>query len=120
RRVLRGGCWNSKPDECRSSYRLDEIPAFTDVCFGKAVSGFVGIRCVRRRETGDRETGYRGTGYRGTGYRGTGYRETGYRETGRPWDPIVLVLVLVLVLVCFPGTVSRSYRPTVPRLKADS
>ena len=47
RRVLRGGCWNSKPDECRSSYRLDEIPAFTDVCFGKAVSGFVGIRCVR-------------------------------------------------------------------------
>ena len=48
RRVLRGGCWNSKPDECRSSYRLDEIPAFTDVCFGKAVSGFVGIRCVRR------------------------------------------------------------------------
>jgi formylglycine-generating enzyme required for sulfatase activity len=62
RRVLRGGCWNSKPDECRSSYRLDEIPAFTDVCFGKAVSGFVGIRCVRRRETGDRGTGYRETG----------------------------------------------------------
>ena len=50
RRVLRGGCWNSKPDECRSSYRLDEIPAFTDVCFGKAVSGFVGIRCVRRNQ----------------------------------------------------------------------
>ena len=47
-RVLRGGCWDSKPDECRSAYRLDEIPAFTDVCFGKAVSGFVGIRCVRR------------------------------------------------------------------------
>ena len=47
-RVLRGGCWDSKPDECRSAYRFHEKPAFTDVCFGKAVSGFVGIRCVRR------------------------------------------------------------------------
>ena len=46
-RVLRGGCWNSKPDECRSAYRFNEKPVFTDVCFGKAVSGFVGIRCVK-------------------------------------------------------------------------
>jgi len=48
-RVLRGGCWDSRPNECRSAYRYYEKPVFTDVCFGKAVSGFVGIRCVRKR-----------------------------------------------------------------------
>jgi formylglycine-generating enzyme required for sulfatase activity len=48
-RVLRGGCWNSKAAECTSDYRMNELPAFTDVCFGKAVSGFVGFRCVRRK-----------------------------------------------------------------------
>ena len=47
-RVLRGGCWDSRPNECRSAYRFHEDPALTDVCFGKAVSGFVGIRCVRK------------------------------------------------------------------------
>jgi formylglycine-generating enzyme required for sulfatase activity len=47
-RVLRGGGWDSKPNECRSAYRFHEKPVFTDVCFGRAVSGFVGIRCVRR------------------------------------------------------------------------
>ncbi len=46
-RVLRGGCWNSRADWCRSAYRLDENPGFTDACFGKDVSGFVGFRCVR-------------------------------------------------------------------------
>jgi formylglycine-generating enzyme required for sulfatase activity len=48
-RVVRGGCWNSRPDRCRSSYRNYEKPAFTDVCFGKEISGFVGFRCVRRK-----------------------------------------------------------------------
>jgi formylglycine-generating enzyme required for sulfatase activity len=46
-RVVRGGCWNSRPDMCRSSYRNYEDPAFTDNCFAKEVHGFVGIRCVR-------------------------------------------------------------------------
>jgi len=48
RRVLRGGCWNSRPDVCRSSYRLDENPGYTDVCFGADTRGFVGFRCVCR------------------------------------------------------------------------
>jgi formylglycine-generating enzyme required for sulfatase activity len=47
-RVVRGGCWNSRPDECRSAYRNYEDPGYTDVCFGKDIHGFVGFRCVRR------------------------------------------------------------------------
>lgn len=47
-RVVRGGCWNSRPDMCRSSYRNYEDPGYTDVCFGKDIHGFVGFRCVRR------------------------------------------------------------------------
>jgi formylglycine-generating enzyme required for sulfatase activity len=43
-RVLRGGCWNSNADECRSSYRYNEDPGYTDVCFGYDIYGF---RCVR-------------------------------------------------------------------------
>ena len=48
-RVVRGGCWNSKPDACRSSYRNYETPDITDVCFAKDIQGFVGFRCVRTR-----------------------------------------------------------------------
>jgi len=48
-RVVRGGCWNSRPDMCRSSYRNYEDPGFTDACFAKEVNGFVGFRCVRAR-----------------------------------------------------------------------
>jgi formylglycine-generating enzyme required for sulfatase activity len=48
-RVVRGGCWNSRPDLCRSAYRLDETPSFTDVCFARDVHGLVGFRCVRSR-----------------------------------------------------------------------
>ena len=44
-RVVRGGCWRSNPDSCRSSYRYNENPAYTDACFGYEVYGF---RCVRR------------------------------------------------------------------------
>ena len=47
-RVVRGGCWNSRPDECRSAYRNYEDPGYTDVCFGKDIHGFVGFRCVRK------------------------------------------------------------------------
>jgi len=46
-RVVRGGCWDSRPDMCRSAYRNYENPGYTDVCFGKDVHGFVGFRCVR-------------------------------------------------------------------------
>ncbi|MBT8366100.1 MAG: formylglycine-generating enzyme family protein, partial [Deltaproteobacteria bacterium] len=38
-RVVRGGCWDSRPDMCRSSYRDYEIPAFTDACFRKDMDG---------------------------------------------------------------------------------
>ena len=47
-RVLRGGCWNSRPNLCRAAYRNHEDPGYTDVCFGADVHGFVGFRCVRR------------------------------------------------------------------------
>lgn len=49
-RVLRGGCWNSRADACRSAYRLDESPSYTDVCFARDAHGFVGFRCVRRQD----------------------------------------------------------------------
>jgi formylglycine-generating enzyme required for sulfatase activity len=44
KKVLRGGCWNSTPDACRSAYRYNENPAYTDACFGYDIYGF---RCVR-------------------------------------------------------------------------
>ena len=47
-RVVRGGCWSSRPKMCSSTHRNNEKPAYTDVCFGKDVHGFVGLRCVRR------------------------------------------------------------------------
>ena len=43
-KVLRGGCWNSDADKCRSSYRYNENPGYSDVCFGYDIYGF---RCVR-------------------------------------------------------------------------
>jgi formylglycine-generating enzyme required for sulfatase activity len=48
-RVIRGGCWNSRPDDCRSAFRNYEMPAYTDICFAKDVHGQVGFRCVRRQ-----------------------------------------------------------------------
>lgn len=47
-RVVRGGCWDSKPDMCRSAYRNYEDPGYTDACFGKDIHGFVGFRCARK------------------------------------------------------------------------
>jgi formylglycine-generating enzyme required for sulfatase activity len=49
-RVVRGGCWNSRPGDCRSAYRNNEMPAFTDICFAKDIHGQIGFRCVRRRD----------------------------------------------------------------------
>jgi len=43
-KVLRGGCWNATADKCRSSYRYNENPGYTDVCFGYDIYGF---RCAR-------------------------------------------------------------------------
>lgn len=47
-RVLRGGSWNSKAEECRSAYRLYEDPVYRDICFARDVSGLIGFRCVKR------------------------------------------------------------------------
>ena len=44
KKVLRGGCWSSSPDACRSAYRYNESPAYTDACFGYDIYGF---RCVK-------------------------------------------------------------------------
>jgi formylglycine-generating enzyme required for sulfatase activity len=46
-RVLRGGSWNSRASQCRSSYRDQEYPDFKDVCFAADRHGFIGFRCVR-------------------------------------------------------------------------
>lgn len=43
-KILRGGSWNSTADKCRSSYRYNEDPGYTDICFGYDIYGF---RCVR-------------------------------------------------------------------------
>ena len=48
-RVVRGGCWNSRPDECGSAYRMYEMPAYSDICFAKDIHGQIGFRCVRRQ-----------------------------------------------------------------------
>ncbi len=48
-RVVRGGCWNSKPDFCRAAYRYYEMPAYTDTCFAKDLHGQIGFRCVKKQ-----------------------------------------------------------------------
>lgn len=53
-RVLRGGCWNSKSDDCKSATRNKENPAYADACFGYDIYGF---RCARNapREEGKKK-----------------------------------------------------------------
>jgi len=46
-RVIRGGAWSSKANQCRSAYRDQEYPQFTDVCFAADRNGLIGFRCVR-------------------------------------------------------------------------
>ncbi len=48
-RVVRGGCWNSKPDYCRAAYRYYEMPAYSDICFAKDLHGQIGFRCVKKQ-----------------------------------------------------------------------
>jgi len=43
-KVLRGGSWDSDANQCRSSYRYNEVPGYTDICFGYDIYGF---RCVK-------------------------------------------------------------------------
>ncbi len=43
-KVLRGGSWDSETNQCRSSYRYNEVPGYTDICFGYDIYGF---RCVK-------------------------------------------------------------------------
>ena len=45
RRVLRGGAWNSRAEDCRSASRVGETPGSQDACFARDAIGF---RCVRR------------------------------------------------------------------------
>jgi formylglycine-generating enzyme required for sulfatase activity len=45
RRVLRGGAWNSRADDCRSAARAGQTPGSEDACFHRDMIGF---RCVRR------------------------------------------------------------------------
>jgi len=44
-KVVRGGCFSSKPGDATCAHRESEDPAYTDVCFGYDVYGF---RCVRK------------------------------------------------------------------------
>ena len=48
-KVLRGGAWRFSADNCRSGYRYNESPGYSDVCFGYDIYGF---RCVRRAPGG--------------------------------------------------------------------
>jgi len=43
-KVLRGGSWDSDANQCRSSYRYNEVPGYSDICFGYDIYGF---RCVK-------------------------------------------------------------------------
>jgi len=43
-KVVRGGAWKFSAENCRSGYRYNEDPAYSDVCFGYDIYGF---RCVR-------------------------------------------------------------------------
>ncbi|MFC1634677.1 formylglycine-generating enzyme family protein [Planctomycetota bacterium] len=43
-KVVRGGAWKFRAESCRSGYRYNEAPGYTDVCFGYDIYGF---RCVR-------------------------------------------------------------------------
>ena len=48
-KVLRGGAWRFSAENCRSGYRYNESPGYSDVCFGYDIYGF---RCVRKSSTG--------------------------------------------------------------------
>ena len=48
-KVLRGGAWRFSADNCRSGYRYNESPGYSDVCFGYDIYGF---RCVRKSSIG--------------------------------------------------------------------
>jgi len=43
-KVVRGGAWKFSADSCRSGYRYNEAPGYSDVCFGYDIYGF---RCVK-------------------------------------------------------------------------
>ncbi len=44
-KVVRGGAWRFSAERCRSAYRYNENPGYSDVCFGYDIYGF---RCVRK------------------------------------------------------------------------
>jgi formylglycine-generating enzyme required for sulfatase activity len=42
--TIRGGAWDSPPEQCRSAWRAGQSPRLHDICFAKDTIGF---RCVR-------------------------------------------------------------------------
>ena len=48
-KVVRGGAWRFGAESCRSGFRYNESPGYSDVCFGYDIYGF---RCVRRAPAG--------------------------------------------------------------------
>ncbi len=44
-KVVRGGAWRFSAESCRSGYRYNENPGYSDVCFGYDIYGF---RCVSK------------------------------------------------------------------------
>ncbi len=48
-KVVRGGAWRFSDENCRSGYRYNENPGYSDVCFGYDIYGF---RCVKNVPTG--------------------------------------------------------------------
>lgn len=55
-RVLRGGAWSSSAAMCRSAQRFQELPVFTDACFGADSYGFRRVRSVPNNRTKDRSS----------------------------------------------------------------
>jgi formylglycine-generating enzyme required for sulfatase activity len=52
-RVLRGGAWDCTAEKCRSAYRHQEFPVYSDACFGADSYGF---RRARKGDAGARPT----------------------------------------------------------------
>ena len=48
KRVMRGGSWSAKAEECTASHRASDVPVVPDSCLGYDTYGF---RCVRKLET---------------------------------------------------------------------
>ncbi len=96
-KVVRGGCWNSTSDKCRSSFRYNENPGYTDACFGYDIYGFRCVRAARpmrgeRREVSSKKLERRGTEQNSSTERGEVRKNPSQerRKTGFLYDDIYL------------------------------